>query len=85
MKCLKMPLKTKISDVHDADDEDELDVHDAVHEDDNVLDNMEMAHDVKEAHEEDNEEILKMGRTKRDKIRMKKMLVEWLMTLMTQM
>ena len=85
MKCLKMPLKTKISDVHDADDEDELDVHDAVHEDDNVLDNMEMSHDVTEAHEEDNEEILKMGRTKRDKIRMKKMLVEWLMTLMTQM
>ena len=85
MKCLKMPLKTKISDVHDADDEDELDVHDAVHEDDNVLDNMEMSHDVTEAHEEDNEEILKMGRTNGDKIRMKKMLVEWLMTLMTQM
>ena len=85
MKCLKMQLKTKISDVHDADDEDELDVHDAVHEDDNVLDNMEMSHDVTEAHEEDNKEILKMGRTKRDKIRMKKMLVEWLMTLMTQM
>ena len=38
-------------DVHDADDEDKLDVHDAVPEDDNMLDDMEMVHNVKESHE----------------------------------